>query len=64
MESKHKKHAVVGIVAREELPGKSKIFRVHLNAPSLQSDEVTIACYADEIVNDRNFGNKKSLFTR
>lgn len=63
MENTQKKHVLVRIVAREELPRKSKTFRGHLSATSLQSNDVTLGFYADEIVNDQNLGNKKPLFT-
>ena len=63
VENTQKKHVLVRIVAREELPRKSETFRGHLSATSLQSDDVTLGFYADEIVNDQNLGNKKPLFT-
>ena len=51
------------IVERVELPEKSEILRVHLRIPSLRSDEVKAGFYADEITNERTFGNKKPPIT-
>jgi hypothetical protein len=61
--SKYKKHALMQIVERVELPEKSEILRVHLSIPSLRSDEVKAGFYAEEIANDRTFGNKKPPIT-
>ncbi len=53
VENTQKKHVLVRIVAREELPRKSETFRGHLSATSLQSNDVTLGFYANEIVSDR-----------
>ncbi len=62
-ENKYKKHALMQIVERVELPEKSEILRVHLSIPSLRSDEVKAGFYAEEIANDRTFGNKNPPIT-
>ena len=62
-ENVHKKHALMQIVERVELPEKSETLRVHLSIPSLRSDELNAGFYANEITNDRTFGNKKPPIT-
>ena len=63
VENTYKNHPLMQIVERVELSEKSEILRVHLSIPSLRSDEVKAGFYADEITNDRTFGNKKPPFT-
>ena len=62
-ENAYKKHALMQIVERVELPEKSETLRVHLSIPSLRSDELNAGFYANEITNDRTFGNKKPPIT-
>jgi len=62
-ENAYNNRALMRIVERVELPEKSEILRVHLSIPSLRSDEVKAGFYADEITNDRTFGNKKPPIT-
>ena len=59
----YKNRELMQIVERVELPEKSEILRVHLSIPSLRSDEVKAGFYAEEIANERTFGNKKPPIT-